>query len=391
MNKYIYPFSIISSFSHFLLIYFASIISTFELGIFSLINSIFIILIPTARFDGSFLYISKLISKEDLNTWSKRTNGILTLILSITSLILFINSKFIALALVLLNFLNLYLMWYLDLKDPEKRLIKGYNYNFKKDVLVNQISFRFTLQILLILILINAPQISQEKFYLSLKLFILLEILILYSLSIYKIGINLNFSKDSFPPLKFFINILLRKAEGSILNFSIALISGINTLGSIQIAISLSRILQLFVNLSLRLEYVNLFSKKFVNKVLNLSIFSYLIYLLFPMIFVLIDNQFNLLDYKLDPVIFTLLCIYSGNKNTKNIIQHLGIVFKDINMIIRFSLNLIIINFFLVLSLLIIKNIFIISLDYILLILISADLLYTILILYNNYKLNHSR
>tara|TARA_B100000886_G_scaffold339811_1_gene306469 strand:- start:429 stop:1604 length:1176 start_codon:yes stop_codon:yes gene_type:complete len=391
MNKYIYPFSIISSFSHFLLIYFASIISTFELGIFSLINSIFVILIPTARFDGSFLYISKLISKEDLNTWSKRTNGILTLILSITSLILFINSKFIALALVLLNFLNLYLMWYLELKDPEKRLIKGYNYYFKKDVLVNQISFRFTLQILLILILINAPQISQEKFYLSLKLFILLEILILYSLSIYKIGINLNFSKDSFPPLKFFINILLRKAEGSILNFSIALISGINTLGSIQIAISLSRILQLFVNLSLRLEYVNLFSKKFVNKVLNLSIFSYLIYLLFPMIFVLIDNQFNLLDYKLDPVIFTLLCIYSGNKNTKNIIQHLGIVFKDINMIIRFSLNLIIINFFLVLSLLIIKNIFILSLDYILLILISADLLYTILILYNNYKLNHSR
>ena len=109
MNKYIYLFTTVSSLNHFLLIYFSSLISTYELGIFSLINSFFIILIPTARFDGSFLYISKLISKEDLDIWSKKTNGILTLILTITSLILIINSNFFSLTLILLNFLNLYI------------------------------------------------------------------------------------------------------------------------------------------------------------------------------------------------------------------------------------------------------------------------------------------
>ena len=64
MNKYIYTYSIISSFNFVLLIYFASLISTYELGIFSLINSFLIIITQTAKFDGAFLYISKLISKE---------------------------------------------------------------------------------------------------------------------------------------------------------------------------------------------------------------------------------------------------------------------------------------------------------------------------------------
>ena len=45
-------------------------------------------------------------------------------------------------------------------------------------------------------------------------------------------------------------------------------------------------------------------------------------------------------------LIFILLCIYSGNRNSKNIIQHLGIVFKEINIVIKFSINLILINFF---------------------------------------------
>ena len=391
MNKYIYLLSFISSLNHFLLIYFSSLISTYELGIFSLINSIFIILIPTARFDGSFLYISKLISKDDLDIWSKKTNGILTLILTITNLILIINSKFLALSLILLNFLNLYISWYVDLKNPEKRLIKGYNYIFKKEVFINQILFRFTLQILLLIILISTGKFTSEKLNLFLKLFIFLEIIILYSLSIFKIGLKINFKKRQFPPLKYFINILLRKAEGSMLNFSIALISGINSLGSIQLAISFSRTLQLFVNQSLRLEYVNLFSKKFLDKVLNLSIFSYLIYLLFPILFILLDSNLNILNYQFDPLIFVLLCIYSGNKNTKNLIQHLGIVFKEINSIIRFSIILITINLLLILSLLLLNNYFTIPLSYILLIFISVDLLCTFLKLFNNYKLSQSR
>ena len=125
------------------------------------------------------------------------------------------------------------------------------------------------------------------------------------------------------------------------LNSSIALISGINSLGRIQLAISFSKILQLIVVQSLRFEYVNLFSKKFLNKVLNLSVFSYLIYLLFPILFVFTYDYFKFLNYQLDPLIFVLLCIYSGNKNTKNLIQHLGIVFKEINSVIRFNINLI--------------------------------------------------
>mgnify|MGYP001398457583 CR=1 FL=1 len=391
MNKYIYLFTLISSLNHFLLIYFSSLISTFELGIFSLINSIFIILIPTAKFDGSFLYISKLISKDDLNIWSKKTNGILTLFLTITTLILIINSNFLALSLILLNFLNLYISWFVDLKNPEKRLIKGYNYIFKKDELINQILFRFTLQILLLIILSNTGKFTLETLNLFLKLFVLLEITILYSLSIFKIGLKINFTKSEFPPFKYFVNILLKKAEGSMLNFAIALISGINSLGSIQLAISFSRTLQLFVINSLRLEYVNLFSKKFLNKVLNLSIFSYLIYLLFPILFIILDSKLDILNYQFDPLIFVLLCIYSGNKNTKHLIQHLGIVFKEINSIIRFSINLITINLLLIFSLLLIKNYFTIPLNYILLIFISVDLFCTILKLLNNYKLSQSR
>ena len=82
---------------------------------------------------------------------------------------------------------------YVDLKNPEKRLIKGYNYIFKKDVLINQLFFRFTLQILLLIILISTEKFTLETLNLFFKLFVLVEIIILYSLSIFKIGLRINF------------------------------------------------------------------------------------------------------------------------------------------------------------------------------------------------------
>ena len=390
MHKFIYPFTLVSTISQFLIIYYASLISIYQVGIFSLLNSIFIIIISSARFDGAFLYISKLISREDLENWSKNANGIVTILFTITNLILINNLNFIALSLITLNFLNLYIGWSIDLKNPEKRLISGYNYIYKKDILINQIFFRFTLQIALLIIFLNSEKLSYETFNLYLKLIIFLEFIILYSISFYKIGIKINFKKNGFPPAKYFMNILLRKGEESMLNLSIAFISGINTLGSIQLGLSFSRILKLFINQLLRFEYVNLYSKKFLKKILNLSLLSYLLYLLFPVVLILINRNFNFINYKIDTLIFILLCIYSGNRNSKNIIQHLGIVFKEINIVIKFSINLILINFFISFIIMILKNYFILSLSQILFILISADTIYTLSKLLNNYKLKNS-
>ena len=390
MHKFIYPFTLVSTISQFLIIYYASLISIYQVGIFSLLNSIFIIIISSARFDGAFLYISKLISREDLDNWSKNANGIVTILFTITNLILINNLNFIALSLITLNFLNLYIGWSIDLKNPEKRLISGYNYIYKKDILINQIFFRFTLQIALLIVFLNAENLSYEIFNLYLKLIIFLEFIILYAISFYKIGIKINFKKNGFPPAKYFMNILLRKGEESMLNLSIAFISGINTLGSIQLGLSFSRILKLFINQLLRFEYVNLYSKKFLKKILNLSLLSYLFYLLFPVVLILINRNFNFINYKIDTLIFILLCIYSGNRNSKNIIQHLGIVFKEINIVIKFSINLILINFFISVIIVILKNYFILSLSQILFILISADTIYTLSKLLNNYKLKNS-
>ena len=389
MHKFIYPFTLVSTISQFLIIYYASLISIYQVGLFSLLNSIFIIIISCARFDGSFLYISKLISREDLENWSRNANGIVTILFTLTNLILINNLNFIALSLITLNFLNLYIGWSIDLKNPEKRLISGYNYIYKKYILINQIFFRFTLQIALLIIFLNAEKLSYETFNLYLKLIIFLEFIILYSISFYKVGIKINFKKNGFPPTKYFINILLRKGEESMLNLSIAFISGINTLGSIQLGLSFSRILKLFINQLLRLEYVNLYSKKFLKKILNLSLLSYLLYLLFPVVLILINRNFNLINYKIDTLIFILLCIYSGNRNSKNIIQHLGIVFKEINNVIKFSINLILINFFISVFILIFKNYFIISVSQILFIFISADTIYTFSKLLN-YKFKNS-
>ena len=195
MNKFIYPYTLVSTISQFLIIYFASLISTYQVGIYSLINSIFIIVITSARFDGTFLYISKLISKKDLENWSKNTNGIVTILVTINNLILINNSNFIALSLISLNFLNLYINWFIDLKNPEKRLISGYNYIFKKDILINQIFLKYTFQIALFIIFLNAEKLSYEAFNLYLKLIIFLEFIVIYSISFYKIGIKLSFKK----------------------------------------------------------------------------------------------------------------------------------------------------------------------------------------------------
>ena len=140
----------------------------------------------------------------------------------------------------------------------------------------------------------------------------------------------------------------------------------------------------------LRFEYVNLYSKKFLNNILNLSFISYFLYLLFPVIFILINRNFNFINYEIDSFIFILLCIYSGNRNSKNLIQHLGIVFKEINILIKFSINLIFINFFIIVFLLILKKYFILSLSKILFILISADTFYTLRKLLTIYKPKNS-
>ena len=78
------------------------------------------------------------------------------------------------------------------------------------------------------------------------------------------------------------MNILLRKGEESMLNLSIAFISGINTLGSIQLGLSFSRILKLFINQLLRFEYVNLYSKKFLKKISRLQNYAFANGILYP-------------------------------------------------------------------------------------------------------------
>ena len=81
MNKYIYPFTLTTTFVQFLLIFHASKISIYEVGIYTIINSILVVLIPTATFEGTNHYISKIISKDELISWSKSTNTILTIVL----------------------------------------------------------------------------------------------------------------------------------------------------------------------------------------------------------------------------------------------------------------------------------------------------------------------
>ena len=389
MNKYLYPFILISTFTQFALIYYSSQISTYQLGIFSLINAFFVITIPTARFDGSFLYISKLISKDNLKIWSKSTNSILSILIIITCSVLFINSFFLALALILLNFINLYINWSLDLKNPEMRLKTGYNEYFKKDQLINQIIYRFSLQILLLFILIINKNNFKIDLDLFLKIFIFLEIIILSTLSILRIGINSNFFKTKFPPYRYFINILLGKAEASMLPFGIAFLFGINTLGVMQLATSFSRTLQISVIQFLRFEYVNLFSKVFLNKVIRTSLITYSLYIIYPILFIVLEKKYQFLNYDLDLIIFIFLCLYSGNRNTKNLIQHLGLVFSDVKNTIKFSLGLIFLNMVIVFALNLIKNIYTFSLSEALFFIIIFDLVFTLRKLLNYFKANN--
>ena len=198
----------------------------------------------------------------------------------------------------------------------------------------------------------------------------------------------MNFLNLRFPPSKYFINILLGKAEASMLTLGIAFLFGINTLGIMQLATSFSRTLQISVLQFLRFEYVNLFSKTFLNRVILVSLINYFLYLIYPILFIVLENKFQFFNYDLDLIIFILLCLYSGNKNTKHLIQHLGLVFKDVISTINFSLSLIYLNIGIVFALNLVKNIYSFSLSQALFLIISFDLIFTLRKLLNYFKNN---
>ena len=89
--------------------FYASKISIYEVGIYTFINSILVVLIRTATFEGTNHYISKLITKNELETWSKSTNTILTIVLISIGTCLFLYSNLLALSLILLNTIRLFL------------------------------------------------------------------------------------------------------------------------------------------------------------------------------------------------------------------------------------------------------------------------------------------
>ena len=373
MNKYIYPLTLLITFTHFLIIFYAAKVSTYEVGIYTVINAISNILIPTATFEGTNHYISKLISKNQLESWSKSTNTILTIVLISIGTSLFLNSNLLAFSLISLNCLNLYINWSLALEEPELRLEEGYNNIFKKNLFTNQLFFRFSLQIILIIILVLNHQNN-----LLLKFFILIEILILSRISFIKIGVINNPFKLKLPPPKYFLNVLLDRIEGSMFIFGIGFISGIDTLGNLQLGLTISRSFHILTKPFLRFEYVNLYSKSFLNKTIIFSFFSYIIYLLFPLILLFIENYFQILNYNLDPFIFILICIYSGNENSKELIKGIYLVLGNLRKNVKFKFILILINSFIIMLQIILRNILPFSLTLIIVPFIFSDILFTL-------------
>tara|TARA_A100001035_G_scaffold280350_1_gene285754 strand:+ start:9606 stop:10766 length:1161 start_codon:yes stop_codon:yes gene_type:complete len=386
MNKYIYPFNLIITFAHFLIIFYASKVSTYEVGIYSFINAILGILIPTATFEGTNHYISKLITKNELESWSKSTNTILTIVLISIGTSLFLYSNLLALSLILINCINLYINWSLALEEPELRLKKGYNNIFKKNSFINQLFFRFLLQFFLIIILGLGYQNN-----LLLKFFILLEILIFSRISFIKIGVIKNPLKNKLPPIKYFLNVLLDKIEGSILIFAVSFISGFDTLGNLQLGLTISKSFQILTKPFIRFEYVNLYSKSFLKKAINYSFFSYVVYLLFPLILLFLENYFQILNYSLNPFIFILICLYSGNDNSKELIKGIYLVLGDLRKNIKFKVFLILINLFIFVIQIILKNILPFSLILIIIPFIFSDLFFTLNQLKKCKKINDSR
>ena len=103
----------------------------------------------------------------------------------------------------------------------------------------------------------------------------------------------------------------------------------------------------------------------------------------------MLEKKYQFLNYDLDLIIFIFLCLYSGNRNTKNLIQHLGLVFSDVKNTIKFSLGLIFLNMVIVFALNLIKNIYTFSLSEALFFIIIFDLVFTLRKLLNYFKANN--
>ena len=233
MNKYLYSLSIIPLFLQFVLIWTIHNISLYELGIFSILNGTIFILIQTAKFDGAYLFISNMINKDQLFLWSKTTNSFVLIITLLIGTYLFSSSYLICLSLLMINIINLYIFWFIDLNNVEKRIKSNYNKIYKKDVIIYQYLPRAFLQILLILILNN---LIQKPIFLT--IFIFFELIILILISYFLIGLNLNIKNISFPPIRFNLNILLDNLEDTLLVFGLGLITGLYNLGNFQLIIT---------------------------------------------------------------------------------------------------------------------------------------------------------
>ena len=119
MNKYLYPLLVISTGIQFFLIYLATNLSTLELGIYSLLNSILIFLLPTARFDGCYLCISNIITISQLRKWSKSTNTLFVILVTPIIVVTYAYENYLALSLFLISCISLYSNWGIDLNTIE--------------------------------------------------------------------------------------------------------------------------------------------------------------------------------------------------------------------------------------------------------------------------------
>ncbi len=373
MNKYLYPLIVFSNGIHFVLIYFATNASTFELGLYSLINSCTALIFHTTRFDGSYLCISDIISKKQLREWSKSTNTILSFIVIPVISLLFFSEKYLTLSLLLISSLASYSTWQNDLDTINERVKKKSESNYKSKLTYHTLIYRVCLPIILILIL-------NEKIYSEglIKLVILIELLLIARISLRSIGFNSIFEKFILPPKKYFIPVILGKAEASLFILVLGSILGVNSLGELQLSLSLSRLVKIFTLQFLRVEYERLFSKSFLKLILIINLLLYVIYICIPIICSYLLTFLNQRELFSSIPILIFLFLYYGNENTKLLLVSVNMVIGDVTKNSRDKTILIVLKLLAFIPALPFINISNLSILFAIGIILIPDLIYTI-------------
>lgn len=309
---------------HFLVIVLASKLNTYQLGLYSLFITFFAFAFLVAQFDGSYLCISKVINVTNYLKWNRSTNTFLFFILLISSYILFSNSYFITLSILLTTCLSSYSIWAIDVSTIKERIKKNEDYGYRSKIVIQTIFIRILIPLLLLLIFS-----LEDLNYIFLKIFISLIFLMLFYISYKKIGF-LKFDKIicNLPPLSYFLPLVLRKADNSLFIFAISSLLGIEALGRLQVPISLSRSINIFTYQFLRVEYIKFFSNKFLRRILIINAFTYFIYSIIPIFIFKIISIYGYLNYVGTIFVLILLFLYHGNDNTKLLLHSINLSFK---------------------------------------------------------------